>query len=73
MFGGKVGEKILTEAMTKKFKLVKKPVGYAITIISNPAVKVATHILARKVIRKALSDEVPMLVVALVAQCTEGV
>jgi len=46
---GKGGEFALVEAMKKKFKLEKKKRGYAIFGINNPAVKVATKILAGKV------------------------
>ena len=63
----------LTEAMKKKFKLEKKKRGYAISSINNRAVKVATQILVGKVMRKCRADEVTMLVVALAAQCAEGV
>ena len=65
IFGGKGGEQALAEAMKEKFKLVKKPRGYAISSISDPVVKVATQILAGKVMRKCHTDEVPVLVVAL--------
>ena len=73
MFGGKVGELALAEAMKKKFGLVKMSCGYAITSISDPTVKVATYILVGKVMRKCHSDEVPMLIMALTTQCMEGV
>lgn len=59
--------------MKEKFKLVKKPRGYAISSICDLVVKVATQILAAKVMRKCCVDEVSAPVVALVAQCTEGV
>jgi len=73
IFGGKGGEQALVESMKEKFKLVKKPRGYAISSICDPAVKVAMQILARKVMRKCCADEVSMPVVTLAAQCTEGV
>lgn len=73
IFGGKGGEQVLAEAMKEKFKLVKKPRGYAIFNICDPAVKVAMQILARKVTRKCHTDEVLAPVVALASQCTEGV
>ena len=63
----------LAEAMKKKFNLEKKKWVYAIYNINNPVVKVATQILARKVMRKCRMDEVLALVIALVAQCAEGV
>lgn len=46
---------------------------YAISSISDLVVKVATHILARKVMRRCHAEEVSVLVDALVAQCVEGV
>lgn len=69
---GKGGELALAEAMKKKFKLEKKR-GYAISSISNPAVKVETQILAGKVMRKCCTDEVPVPVIVLMAQCAKGV
>ena len=59
--------------MKEKFKLVKNPRGYAISSICDPMVKVAMQILAGKVMRKYHIDEVLALVVALLAQCAEGV
>jgi len=59
--------------MKEKFKLVKKLRGYAISSISDPIVKVAMRILARKVKRKCFIDEVPKSVIIRVAQCAEGV
>lgn len=73
MFGGKGGELALMEAMKKKFKIIKNPRGYAISNICDPTVKVATQILVGKVMRKCLTDEVSTPVVALAAQCAEGV
>lgn len=70
---GKGGELDLAKVMKKKFKLEKKKWGYAISNINNPTVKVATQILQGKVIWKCRADEVPMPVIALVAQCVEGV
>ena len=63
----------ITEVMKKKFKLEKKKQGYAISSINNPTFEVTTQILAGKVMWKCHTDEVPTLVVALAAQCTEGV
>lgn len=52
MFGGRGGEQTFMEAMKNKFKLMKKRRGYSISSICDPAVKVATQILARKFMRK---------------------
>jgi len=73
IFGGKGGEQALMESMKEKFKLVKKPHGYAISSICDPTVKVTTQILEWKVMRKCRANEVLALVVTLAAQCTEGV
>jgi len=70
---GKSDDLAITEAMKKKFKLEKKKRGYVISSINNPADKVATQILAGKVIWKCCMNEVPAPVVALAVQCTEGV
>jgi len=73
MFGGKGGEQALVEVMKEKFNLMKKLRGYAISSICNLAVKVATQILAGKVMRKCRVGEMPTLVISLIAQCVEGV
>lgn len=39
---GKGGEQALVETMKDNFKLVKKPRGYSISSICDPAIKVAT-------------------------------
>lgn len=69
-FGKKASEHVVVEAMKEKFKIVKKPHGYTITIICDLAVKVVTQILVGKVMRKFRADEVLTPVIALVAQCT---
>lgn len=63
----------LTKKMKEKFKLVKKLCGYSIASITNLVVKIAMQILAGKVMRKCRAEEVPMLVISLAAQSTEGV
>lgn len=73
MFGRKDGKQVLVEAMKEKLKLVEKPQVYSILSIYNPAVKVVMQILVGKVMRKCHIDEVPTLVITLVAQCVEGV
>lgn len=70
---GKGGELAFAEVMKTKFKLEKKKWGYAISNINNLVVKVETQILTGKVMRKCCADEVPTLVIALVAQCAVGV
>ena len=72
IFGGKGGEQALPESMKEKFKLVKKPRGYAISIIYDLAMKVAMQILTGNVMRKCCVDELPAPVVALAQQCAEG-
>jgi len=69
---GKGGYLALAEAMKKNFKLEKKKQGYAISSINNPTFKVATQILASKMMQKCRTDEVPALMVALASQCVEG-
>ena len=61
------------EAMKKNYKLEKKKRGYTISSIKDKGVRVATQLLAGKVMRKCRGDEVPMLVVALAEKCMEGV
>lgn len=66
-FGRKTGEHDLAERMKDKFKLVKKPCGYSTSSITDPMEKVATQILAGKVMRKCRTNEVPTPVVSLTA------
>jgi len=73
IFGGKGGELVLVESMKEKFKLVKKPRGYASSSICDPTMKVAMQILTGKVMQKCHADEVPVPVIALAQQCAEGV
>ena len=42
IFRRKGGEQALAKAMKEKFKLVKKPCGYAISSICDPVLKVDT-------------------------------
>lgn len=72
-FGRKVGEHDLAERMKDKFKLVNKPRKYSISSTTDLSVKVATQILARKIMRKCRVDDLSTLVVSLAAQCVEGV
>lgn len=65
-FDGKVGKCDLTERMKDKFKIVKKQCRYSISSIIDPTVKVATLILARKVLSKCHKNEVSAPVVLLV-------
>ena len=55
--------------MNDKFKLVNIPCGYLITSIIDPTVKVATQILAKKLMRKCRTEEVPKPVILLASQC----
>jgi len=58
--------------MKKKFEVIKKPCEYSITSINDPIVKLATLILADKVMRKCHANEIPMPVISFSAQCAEG-
>lgn len=70
---GKGSDLAIMDAMKKKYKLEKKKRGYAISSIKDKAVCVATQILVGKFMRKCCLEEVPVLVVTLAEQCTEGV
>lgn len=70
---GKSSDLAIAKAMKKKYKLAKKKRGYTISNINDKTVKVATQILAGKVMRKCRSDEVPASVVPLAKQYAEGV
>lgn len=67
IFGRKGGEHALAESMKEKFKLVKKPCGYSISIICDPLVKVSMQMLAGTVMRKCHIDEVLVPIVVLAA------
>jgi len=62
---GKSSDLALVEAMKKKYKLEKKKRGYTITSIKDKGVRIATQLLASKVMRKCSGDEVLAPVVAL--------
>ena len=62
---GKGSDLAFAEAMKPKYKLEKKKRGYAISIIKDKEVHMATQIMAGKVMRKCHADEVLVLVVTL--------
>jgi len=64
---------VLKENMKEKYGLVKVNRGYDINSISDQEVYFATHIMARKVMRKCCANEILVSVVSLDAQCTNGV
>lgn len=72
-FAGKVFKRDLVKRIKEKFKFVKKMCNYLISSIANPKDKVATQILAGKIIRKCHGDELLTLVVSLVAHCMDGI
>lgn len=72
-FGRKTGEHVLMEAMEEKFKLANKPRSYTISSIYDSTVKVSAQIIAGKVMWKCRTNEGSKPVVALAAQCAEGV
>lgn len=59
--------------MKAKYKLEKRKIGYIIVSIKDQGVCVATQQLAHKLMRKCHVDKVPTSVIALTAQCVEGV
>jgi len=63
----------LAKAMKNKYKLEKKQRGYVITSIQDEGVRIATQLLAGKVMRKFFGNEVPPMVIALAKQCAKGV
>lgn len=66
-FGRKANEHALAEVMKEKLKLLKKPRDYSISSIYDHAVKVATQILAGKVMWKCCTDEVSAPMINLAA------
>lgn len=59
--------------MKNEFGLINKLCGYSICSITDKVVQVSDQILACKVMRKCLADEVSTLVISLAAQCMKGV
>jgi len=66
-FGGNTYECNLAEQMMDNSKLAKKSRGYSISSIIDPAVKLATQILAGKIMLKCHVDEMPQPVISLAA------
>lgn len=62
---GRSSNLALGEAMKNKYKLEKKKRSYAIASIKDRGIRVATQLLAKKVMRKCCADEVPTPMVAL--------
>jgi hypothetical protein len=58
--------------MKKKYGTKRGSRGIIIKHISDAATRMATKIMACKLLRKCLKEEVPVGVVAVVAQCAEG-
>jgi hypothetical protein len=65
-------EKALAEEMKKKYGITRGTRGIMIKQINNVATQLGATILACKLIRKFYKDEVPVGVIAVAAQCTEG-
>lgn len=59
--------------MKAKYQLEKGKRGYVIASINDHTVRVATQLLASKLMRKCHADDVQAPVIALVEQCAEGV
>jgi len=55
---GQSRDLVLEEAMKKKYRLEKKQRGYVITSIQDKGVRIATWLLARKVMIQCCSNEV---------------
>ena len=70
---GKGSDLAIAEAMKKKYKLENKKRGYTISSLKDKVVRVATQILARKVMCKCRAEELPTPMVALAEQCVEWV
>ena len=65
-------EKALAEEMKKKYGTDRGMRGIIIKRINDAATQLGANILACKLLRKCLKDEVPVGVIAVVAQCAEG-
>ena len=70
---GRRSDLALTEAMKTKYTLEKKKCGYAIASIKERGMRIATQLLAEKLIWIYHADEVPVPMVALAKQRVEGV
>jgi hypothetical protein len=65
-------EKALAEEMKKKYGTERGSRGIIIKRISDAATRMATKIMACKLLRKCRKEEVPVGVVAAATQCVEG-
>jgi hypothetical protein len=65
-------EKALAEEMKKKYATAKGTRGIIIKWIKNAATQLGAKILACKFLIKCHKDEVPVGVIPVAAQCTEG-
>lgn len=70
---GKSSNFALAEAMKAKYKMEKRKQGYLIASMKDQGVHIATHMLVGKLMRKFYIDELPVSIIALSEQCTEGV
>jgi hypothetical protein len=68
----KTKEKELVEEMKKKYSTERGSRGIIIWRISDVATRMATEIMACKLLRKCRKEEVSTRVVASAAQCVEG-
>jgi hypothetical protein len=68
----KTKEKALAEEMNKKYGTNRETRGIIIKMINNVARQLGAKLLACKLLRKCLREEIPTRVVAVAAQCTEG-
>lgn len=59
--------------MKAKYKLEKRKKGYIIASIKEKGVRIATQLLAAKLVRKCHADEVSASLIALMEQFAEGV
>lgn len=70
---GKGSDLALAKAMKMKYKLEKKKTSYPISNIKDKVVRMATQILAGRVMWKCHVDEVSVSVATLVEQCADEV
>lgn len=63
----------IAEIMKAKYKLEKQKQGYVIASIKYQGVRIATQLLARKLMRKFNADEVLAPIIVRAERCTEGV
>jgi hypothetical protein len=72
LFADKKTDRALSKITRKNFHTVRGVHGLDVTRICNPTVRLETHALACKLLRKCRKDQVPVRVIVVIEKCVEG-